>query len=54
MPGAFTSRTDSELMDIKITPGDAANKALQDEPKQIPGTRWSCTQSTKRTTKNYS
>ena len=50
----FTSSTDSELMDIKITPGDVAKKAIQDESKQIPRTRWSCTQSTKRTTRNYS
>ena len=37
MPDTFTSSTDSELMDIKNTPGDIANKLSKMNPNKSPG-----------------
>ena len=37
MPDTLTSRTDSELVDIKCTPGDAAKKLSKMNPNKSPG-----------------
>ena len=37
MPDTFTSRTDSEFMDIQITPGDVAKQLSQMNPNKSPG-----------------
>jgi len=36
MPDTFTSRTDIELMDIKITPGDVTKKLSKMNPNKSP------------------
>jgi len=37
MLDTFTSRTESELMDIKITPGDIAKRLSKMNPNKSPG-----------------